>query len=135
MKDKIREAIKFITSLRSLDTYIMLTPEQVRARNLKLNDITFMLDKGGKYEELCEMLVERYGYAYVHKLIDKTAEEVSQVREIMAKLRGEFFGYVPRTRNQKINDMLHVLLTPGVHPDPEELRQLLIELRDEEEEK
>ena len=95
------------------------------------NAIAFLNNKS-KYEKLCIALEERYGYAYVHKLLDKSNAEVIQVRELMARLRSEFFGGSKVTLRQRINDMINCLNTPGINPNVKELKHLLIELRDRE---
>ena len=138
MKDETIEAIKFITSLRTSSTGIVgyqLSAKQVNARNIMLNKIAFMVDRLERLEKLCEALVERYGYAYIHKLVDKSVAEVSQVREIMARLRVEFFGSRPKNRKEKINDILDMVEEArcGGRTSATDISNALESLRDEEE--
>ncbi len=123
----VQEAFHFLEQLKCSDVY---TPE---ARKINLKCTQELLLRGETYKKICEVLVERYGYAYVHKLIDKTVEEVSQVREIMAKLRGEFFGSEPKSKRQKLNEILDRLTTYNGLGKMQEIINMLIELRDEEE--
>ena len=110
-------------------------PDGITKDNLfdAIDVIKASLVRGGKYEELCNVLVEKYDYAYVHKLVDKSAEEVSQVREIMAKLRAEFFGTSSKSKHQRLNEVIDRL---GVYMQVGKMSgiiELLVELRDEEE--
>ena len=119
------KAIELLNNHYNLKNYALMYNE--------VEGIKDLLVRGNKYEKLCEVLVERYGYAYVHKLVDKSVAEVLQVREIMAKLRAEFFGSSLKTKHQILNkviDRLGIYMQVG---KMSEIIKLLAKLRDEEE--
>jgi len=134
-----QDATDFVETFKTHRTGLVgyqLSQRQVEERNEKLALVKGLLWRGERYEKICRALVERYGYAYVHKLVDKSAAEVSQVREIMEKLRVEFFGTRPKTRGEKFDDAIEKVYELEVRERATlvDVVNLLIGLRDSREE-
>ena len=104
-----KEAIKFI------DRRLCDSPEKDQIFNL--------LQCGEKFKRMWERL-ENEGKNYSHSYIATT-------KYLMDNIKQKYFPK-PKSRWQRINDILEALNTVGVSPDRKELVGLLIELRDEE---
>ena len=126
-----KKSIEFVNSLRR-NTFRYHSSVQdcdsaddIREFNGKINEVSYMLDRGEKYERLCNTLVERYGCVHLHKL------PAEKLRDIILRLEIEFFGSRHETRKEKINDIMNKMRDLGIAKN--DIINMLIELRDEEE--
>ena len=129
-----QEAIKFVASFRSNKTGLVgyqLSLTQVRARNDKLNEVTYILAQGELFRKMWEDFKSTYGYRTTY---DASGEnQLSKLINIMDTAEVAFLGSRPRSIRERINGMIENLNSMGVAIDTKELVNLLIELRDKEE--
>jgi len=122
MDNDTREAIKFITSLRTIDNYVLLSQKEVIARNTKLNDIAFMIDEREKYKKILDEL-----------------EDLMQDPSIINELKAKYLGLKPKSKRERLTDIIQAVYNSYVHrnqvhdKERDGIIKLLVDLRDEEE--
>lgn len=129
-----QEAIKFVASFRTNKMGLVgyqLSAKQVRARNDKLNDVTYILASGELYRKMWKDFKSTYGYRTTYN--SSGDQQLCRLEDIMDKAEVAFLGSKPKTKHQRLNEVIDRL---GVYMQVgkmSEIIKLLVELRDEEE--
>lgn len=121
-----RNTFRYHSSIQDCDN-----ADDIKEFNGKINEISYMLDRGDKYERLCNTLRERYGCYYYKHPIDEHVSKMSPIHELLDNLEIEFFGSKSLSRYQRINNIMTKMRYLGIAKN--DIINMLIELRDEEE--
>ena len=113
--------------------YIQILKDRGTCIDSRLEEIEEALKRGEKFEEMWKEYESRYGGLYLDisdSAMPINSEYVSTHR-LMDETKQKYFPK-PKSRWQRINDMVDNLNTIGRSTDIKKLVSLLIELRDEE---
>lgn len=139
MEDKTREAIRFITSLRTSRTGIVgyqLSAKQVNIRNTMLNKIAFMVDRLEKYEKMWEEVKKYYGSGYFY-YTENNKDCVTFVHRMMTGMERKYFKPKSKNKEEKINDIMtavrdsYAYLDRPNNSERDKIIGMLVKLRDE----